>query len=159
MVRGKIIGAVLASVLCLPTAVAGANPVAPQAGTACPATVDAAMTWPAGATAPLVCDAGRWQSVTDPYPTGDRWVSYGPPMTLRGQGRPNPNLMSGAWTATPLDPETTCGATQVAVIPGSPTLGAPTVDEGATGQPLSLQVVPVLVTIEMTGDCLWQKSL
>ena len=54
-------------------------------------------------------------------------------MTLHGQGRPNPNLLSGAWTATPLSPDSACSATQSAVIPGSPTVGPPRVDRAAAG--------------------------
>jgi hypothetical protein len=150
--------AAAAAALGMSTAIAAADPVAPQLNTPCTVEIDDAMTWVAGTKAPLICSGGDWQAVTDPYPTSDRWASYGPAMTLHGQGRPNPNLMSGAWTATPLTPETSCGATQLAVIPGSPTVGAPKVDQGVAGQPLSLQVVPVLFTIELTGDCLWQKS-
>jgi hypothetical protein len=158
MLRCLMIGMATAAVVLSPAGVAGADPVAPRADSSCAADLDGAMTWPTGAKAPLACTAGRWRSVTDPYPTSDRWFSYGPAMALHGQGRPNPNLLSGDWTATPLSPEASCAATQLAVMPGSPTVGAPRVDHGAAGQPLLLEVVPVLYSIEMTGDCLWQKS-
>ncbi|MDX1890023.1 hypothetical protein [Mycolicibacterium sp. 050158] len=155
IVRWGVVGTVavaIAATMSIPGAVATASPATP-----CTAELDGAMTWPTGASAPLVCAGNQWQPVTDPYPTSDQWVSDGSTMTLHGQGRPNPNLLSGNWTATPLDPETRCEATQLAVIPGSPTVGAPRVDGAPAGQPLTLQVVPVLFTIEMRGDCLWQK--
>ncbi|WP_293240416.1 hypothetical protein [Mycolicibacterium sp.] len=79
-------------------------------------------------------------------------------MTLHGEGRRNPNLLSGEWIATPLTSESTCTATQLAVIPGSPTVGPPRIDEGTSGQALALEVVPRLFTIELAGDCLWQRS-
>lgn len=158
MLRWSLIGVAVAAVLVSPTVVALADPVAPQPTTACAPELDGAMTWPADAKAPLVCAGATWQPVADPYPISDEWVSYGPAMTLHGQGRPNPNLLSGDWTATPIDAQTRCSARQLAVIPGSPTVGAPRVDQAAIGQPLSLQVVPVLFSIEMTGDCLWQRS-
>jgi hypothetical protein len=153
-----MVGAAAVTMLLSSTGVAAADPVAPQADTSCAADLDGAMTWPTDAQAPLVCADTSWQPVVDPYPIDDRWVSYGPAMTLHGQGRRNPNLLSGDWTATPQTPETTCEATQLAVIPGSPTVGAPHVDKGDAGQTLSLEVVPVLYTIEMTGNCLWQRS-
>jgi hypothetical protein len=138
---------------------AAADPPAPQSGSACAASLAGAMTWPADAKAPLECDGatGQWQPVDTPYPIGDRWVSYGPVMTLHGEGRRNPTLLSGDWTATPLTSESRCAATQTAVVPGSPTVVPARTDEGDPGQPLSLQVVPRLVTIEMSGNCLWQK--
>ena len=157
MMRWRLIAAA-AAVLVLPPPVAWADPVVPQPDTPCTTALDGALSWPADAKVPFACAQAGWQPVTDPYPISARWVSTGPAMTLHGQGRPNPNLLSGAWVATPLSPESSCSATQLAVIPGSPTVGVPHVDEGATGQPLSFQVVPILFTIEMRGDCLWQKS-
>jgi hypothetical protein len=158
MMRSMAIGATVAALLAAPCGVAHAGPAAPSADTPCTADLDGAMTLPTGAKTPLVCGGATWEPVTDPYPISAKWVSSGPAMTLHGQGRPNPNLLSGAWTATPLSPETSCGATQLAVIPGSPTVGAPRVDRAAVGQPLSFDVVPILFTIEMSGDCLWQQA-
>jgi hypothetical protein len=158
MVCWKVIGAALAAMVLSPCGLATADPAVPKPGTSCAADLDGAMTWPTDAKSPLVCAAGSWEPVTDPYPISDRWVSYGRAMTLHGQGRPNPNLLSGDWTATPLSPDSHCAATQLAVSPGSPTVGAPRHDEAPAGQSLALKVVPVLFTIEMSGDCLWQKS-
>ena len=141
-----------------PTGVAAADPVAPQPNTSCTAGLKDAMTWPAGDKTPLACDGINWEPVTDPYPISDKWLSYGPVMTLHGEGRRNPTLESGDWTATPLTPESSCGATQFAVISGSPTIGPPQTSQGESGQSLTLAVVPRLFTIEMTGDCLWQRS-
>ena len=79
-------------------------------------------------------------------------------MTLHGQGRRNPMLESGDWTANPLTTESSCAATQLTVVSGTPTLSPPQIDRGNPGQSLKLEVLPRLFTIEMTGDCLWQKS-
>jgi hypothetical protein len=158
MWRWITIGVVLTEMAVSPTAVAAADPVGPQLGSNCPADAADAMTWPAGAQAPLVCAGAKWQAVADPYPMSDEWLSYGPVMTLHGQGRRNPMLESGNWTASPLTTESSCAATQFAVVSGTPTLGPPQTDRGTPGQSLTLEVVPRLFTIEMTGNCLWQKS-
>lgn len=153
-----VAGVAIAAAMSSATLVAGADPLAPAPDQSCAGNLVGAMTLPTGAKTPLVCTDGGWQSVTDPYPVSDRWLSYGPALTLHGEGRRNPLLESGEWVATPLDTETHCGATQLAVIPGSPTVGPPRVDTGDPGQSLALRVVPRLFSIEMSGDCLWQKS-
>lgn len=158
MLRYVVVGALVTAFALSPNAVASADPAAPQADPPCTAETKDALTWPAGATAPSVCDGTTWQPVTDPYPMSDEWASPGPAMTLHGQGRRNPMLESGRWTATPLTPETTCGATQFAVISGTPTLTPPQTDRGEPGQPLSLEMVPRLFTVELTGNCLWRRS-
>jgi hypothetical protein len=61
------------------------------------------MTWPQGAKMPLVCADQQWRTVTNPLPN-DRWLSFGPPMLLHGEGMRNPSVKSGDWTATPQDP-------------------------------------------------------
>lgn len=160
MLRWAGVMAATAAALLSAPALATADPVAPQPGTSCGANLSDAMTWPLDGTAPLVC-AGRpagyqWTTVDSPYPVSDRWVSFGPPMKLHGEGLRNASIQSGDWTATPLDPDARCGAEQIAVIPGVGA-GPPHDSEGEPGQPLSLQVVPKLFSIEMTGDCLWQR--
>jgi hypothetical protein len=129
---------------------------AARADTACGLTEAGAMTWPAGASAPLRCDGGQWAPVTDPYPASDRWVSQGPVMTLRGGARQNPAIEPGAWTATALTSDTRCRAEQVSVTYGKVD-GPPRVDESAPGESLNLEVIPRLLTIDLSGDCLWQK--
>lgn len=157
MLRYVVIGAMAAAFASSPLPVANADPVAPQTNASCTAELKDALTWPAGATAPMVCDGVNWQPVADPYPMSDEWLSTGPVMTLHGEGRRNPMLESGRWTATPLTPESTCGATQFAVVSGTPTLTPPQSDRGEPGRTLTLEVVPRLFTIELTGDCLWQR--
>lgn len=137
--------------------VASAGPADPGQGAPCAAAVDGAMTWLPGQSAPLVCAGGQWQPVTSPYPSSDRWLSYGPTLTLHGGARQNPALEPGRWTATPLAADTRCRAEQVSVTYGRVD-GPPRVDEGDPGQPLSLEVIPRLLTIDMSGDCLWQRT-
>jgi hypothetical protein len=139
-----------------PAAIASADPVVAQPDTACTSELQDAMTWLPGANGPVVCTAGQWQSDPDPYPHGDRWVSTGPTLTLRGGARQNPQLDPGDWTATPLRPGERCRAEQVSVTYGKID-GPPRVDEAAAGQPMALQVIPRLLTIDLSGDCLWER--
>jgi len=136
--------------------VASADPAVPQPGTPCGPNLIDAMTWLPDAKAPLVCTERGWQPVDTPYPVSDAWVSYGPPMKLHGEGLRNSSIRSGDWTATPLAPDDRCRAEQLPVVPGAG-VGKPRIDEAPPGQALSLQVVPLLFSIEMSGNCLWQK--
>jgi hypothetical protein len=140
-----------------PAAVASADPPAPQVGARCSTDLSEVMTWSADATMPLVCADERWQAVTSPQPPNDRWLSVGPAITLHGEGMRNPNVASGEWTATPRDPGSQCRAEQQTVVsPG--VLSSPQVSEGKTGQPLSLQLLPRLFSIELSGYCLWKRT-
>lgn len=138
-------------------AIAYADPAAPQPDSPCTADLTGATTMPPGQSLPLLCQGQQWQSVTEPGDPSDRWVSFGPAMALHGGGLRNPNLTSGAWTATPLEPEAQCAATQHAVISAG-VVGPAVVTEGKPGQQLSLQVLPSLFDIAMTGHCLWTRT-
>lgn len=139
---------------------AWADPAVPQADTPCTADFAGAMTWPANDKMPLVCagEGGgyRWTSVSEPPAPSDRWVSYGPPMRLHGEGLRNPSVKSGNWTATPLDPNSTCRAEQLVVVKAG-VLGDPQIAEAGKGQPLSFQVPPRLFSITMSGYCMWTR--
>ena len=114
------------------------------------------MTMPPGATLPMVCQNGQWQQAMTPQPPSDRWLSYGPEITLHGEGRRNPSVRSGEWTATPQQPTSQCRAEQTVVV--SPrVVSAPQVSEGEAGQPLEFTVAPRLFDIQLSGDCLWQR--
>jgi hypothetical protein len=142
--------------LLLSSAVATADPVAPQADTSCPSNYADAMTLAAGATMPLVCQNGQWQAVSTPQPPSDRWLSYGPEMPLYGEGRRNPNVRSGDWTATPQDSTSRCRAEQSTVLsPG--VVSPPEVTEAPQGQPLEFTILPRLFDIRLTGYCLWER--
>ena len=138
------------------SAVAAADPVAPQPDTPCASNLSDAMTWPPDAKMPLVCRESM-ASRHDPATAQRPMVELGPAMTLHGEGLRNPNVASGDWTATPQDSTSQCRAEQRAVVsPG--VVGPPQVAEGQTGQPLSFQVVPRLFSIEMGGYCLWTRE-
>jgi hypothetical protein len=156
MVRWTAAVLLFAAVTLTCPAVASADPLVPQVGTPCEPKLVDAMTWPPEAKAPLSCTAAGWQPVATPYPVSDRWVSYGPPMRLHGDGRRNPVIESGDWNATPLVPDGRCRAEQLPVVPGVG-LGPPRIDEGPPGQVLNLQLLPRLFSIDMTGHCLWEK--
>lgn len=140
----------------LTAAPAYAEPAVPQPDSTCPPELSGASTLPFGRSLPLTCQGQRWQAATAPTDPSDRWVSFGPVMALHGGGLRNPNLLPGSWTATPLDPDTRCAATQQTVISAG-VLGTPVVTEGTAGQPLSLEVLPSLFDISMTGHCLWER--
>jgi hypothetical protein len=133
-----------------------AEPAVPQPDTTCSADLTGSATLPFGRSLPLICREQRWQAATAPTDPSDRWVSFGPAMALHGGGLRNPNLLPGSWIATPLDPDARCAATQQTVISAG-VLGEPVVAEGVTGQPLSLQVLPSLFDISMTGHCIWER--
>jgi hypothetical protein len=156
MSRLVVLCALLAAALAVPPA-ASADPAAPQPDSPCPAEFTGATTMLPGQSLPLVCQGQRWQAVTAPGDPSDRWVSFGPAMALHGEGLRNPNLASGAWTATPLDPDARCAATQHAVVSAG-VVGPPVTAEGSPGQPLSLQVLPSLFDISMAGYCLWTRT-
>ena len=84
-------------------AVASADPEAPQPGTPCASNLSDVMTWPPADKIAAGVPGQQWQAVTTPQPPNDRWLSFGPPMTLHGEGLRNPNVASGDWTATPQD--------------------------------------------------------
>ena len=134
-----------------------AEPAVPQPDTTCPSDLTGTATLPFGRSLPLICQDQRWQAATAPTDPSDRWVSFGPVMALHGGGLRNPNLSAGSWTATPLDPGTRCAATQQTVISAG-VLGGPVVAEGNPGQQLSLQVLPSLFDISMSGHCLWERT-
>jgi hypothetical protein len=124
----------LTAALWSPT-VATADPVSPQPDTPCASNLSDVRTWPPGAKMPLVCRAQQWQLVATPQPPNDRWLSFGPPIMLHGEGLRHPDVASGNWTATPLNDETACRAEQLAVIPGFAAGRPPRVDQGDAGRP------------------------
>lgn len=159
---GWLAAAAAAGALTLGSPLAHADVPVPQAGAPCPGDFAGAMTQLPGGRDFLVCQAGpdepgNWSPVVEPFDPNSRWVSYGPEITLHGQGFRNPNLRSGQWTATPLDPETVCGADQVTVI-GPGELAPLAHSQGDPGQPLHLDVLPKLFTIALSGDCLWSED-
>lgn len=159
MLRWLSVPALLVAAVTLPLAVAVADPPVPQPDTSCTSNLADALTFLADGQTALVCtDGGRWQPVGTPYPNSDRWLSYGPPINLHGEGLRNSMIASGDWTASPLTGDTRCRAVQKAVILGTPNVGPAVTTEGEPGQPLSFQVVPKLFSIELSGDCLWQRG-
>ena len=139
-----------------------ADPAVPQQDTPCSANFADAMTSAPDDNMPLLCaeqpnGAYEWKSVTSPYPVSDRWLTYGPELKLHGEGLRDGRIKSGDWIATPQDANTQCRARQIAVVDAG-VVGPPQITEGAMGKPVSIQVVPRLFSIQMTGYCLWAKA-
>ena len=149
-----------AAAACLAPALGGpaasADSPEPQPGSSCPAELSGAMTLLPDRTDFLVCE-GSWTPAAVPFPPNDKWLSVGPAMTLHGEGMRNPNLRSGQWTGTPRDPTTTCAAEQLTIVRAG-VLAPPQDSRGVAGQPLSVQVLPRLFSIELSGDCLWSRD-
>ena len=145
----------------VPGAVAHADVNPPAVGAWCSAELADTMTLLPDQTTYVTCQqAGTgyaWAMVQTPFPPNDQWLSYGPAITLHGQGMRNPNLSSGQWTATPQDPDSACRATQTTVVEAG-VLAAPQVSEGDHGEPLPLEMLPKLFYIELAGNCLWVKD-
>ncbi|CAN5639298.1 hypothetical protein BH11ACT6_BH11ACT6_15710 [soil metagenome] len=125
----------------------------PAPGASCPAP-DALTKLPDHTV--LTCAGGTWTTFGGPYPSSETWVSDVTGITLHGQGLRNPEIMSGAWTATPLDPAAVCVVQQASVVSAGE-VGPAETTTGQPGQPLDFQVLPVVFSITLSGDCLWQK--
>ena len=57
----------------------------------------------------------------------------------------------------PRDPATMCAAEQLTIVRAG-VLAPPQDSRGVAGQPLSVQVLPRLFSIELSGDCLWSRD-
>lgn len=140
-------------------AVVHADFAVPAPGLAC--STSGAMTVLPDGTEFLICKEQTgvlaWAPVRAPVTPNDSWVSYGPEITLHGEGAGNPSLESGQWSAIPRDPATQCGASQVTDA-GHGASTPPQTVQGKPGQALMLTVLPKLFTISLTGDCSWTKQ-
>lgn len=105
----------------------------------------------------LQCTNGTWQQFDDPYPSSDLWLTTGPELMLHGQGRRNPEVKAGPWTATPQTTEAKCGAEVVDVL-GAGETSEPRMFSADAGQPLSFEISDHLFTVKLSGYCLWQRG-
>jgi hypothetical protein len=159
--RGMLLGMALVGTSLASGALAHADAAVPGVGAACAVELDGAMTLLPDGTTYVTCQQSGpdygWAAVQTPFPPNDTWLSYGPAITLHGQGMRNPNLSSGQWTATPQDPETACRVTQTTVVEAG-VLATPEVSEGEQGKPLTVEMQPKLFYAELAGDCLWVRD-
>ena len=161
MIRHALVALLAGPVVLASASLAHADADVPQVGSPCAADLADAMTLlPDQSTYVNCAESGvgdAWSPVQTPFEPSDRWLSYGPPITLHGQGMRNPNLSSGQWTATPRDSQTRCTVTQTTVVQAGE-LAAPQVTEGEPGTPLAVAMQPKLFYVELAGDCLWVKD-
>jgi hypothetical protein len=140
---------------------AHADPIAPALQSPCSEELAGTMTLLPDEQTYVACQedaAGYiWTAVATPFEPNDAWLSYGPAITLHGQGMRNPNLSSGSWTATPRDSETVCRVQQETVIEAG-VLSTPQLTEGNPGQPLEVAMAPKLFYAELAGNCLWERD-
>lgn len=137
-----------------------ADPDPPALGDGCAAALSGAMTLLSDGQTYAICqeviDSAVWAAVPTPFEPSDTWFSYGPAITLHGQGMRNPNLRSGNWSATPQDTETSCRVEQRTVVAAG-ALSAPEVALGEPGKPLDVEMQPKLFYVELSGNCLWNR--
>lgn len=154
-------GAFVAALAVMAGGTAHADAPAPQAGAPCAAELADVMTLLPDGQTYAVCRQGPagavWAEVQTPFEPNDAWLSYGPVITLHGQGMRNPNLSSGNWTATPLDPDAACRAEEQTVVEAG-VLSPPEVFGGEPGKPMALPMLPKLFYLQLSGHCLWTRS-
>ena len=141
---------------------AHADVITPALEAACPAELNGVMTLLPDGQTYVVCQeeiAARfaWRAAPVPFEPNSKWLSYGPPINLHGQAMRNPNLSSGPWTATPQDPQTVCRAQQQTVIAAG-MLAPEQVFQAKPGQSLSVEMLPKLFYVALSGNCLWTED-
>lgn len=141
---------------------AHAEPAVPQLGGACPPEPAGVMTLLADQQTYAVCQRNpdgdyTWAAAPTPFEPNDAWRSYGPPISLHGQGMRNPNVISGAWTGIPQDPDAQCRAEQQVVVEAG-VLSPPVVSEARAGEDLAVRLLPRLFSLTLSGDCLWTRD-
>jgi hypothetical protein len=161
MKRYRLALLALAVAAALAPGFAHADMVAPQVQAPCAADLAGAMTLLPDERTYVTCQEGAagydWAAAPVAFEPNDTWLSYGPAITLHGQGMRNPNLTSGRWTATPRDSETVCRAQQETVVEAG-VLSTPQLSEGEPGQPLEVAMAPKLFYVELAGNCLWERD-
>ena len=161
MTAGVAAVAVSAAATLIAPPLVTAEPAAPQPGAPCSESIAGALTQLPDLMTVLQCGdqhSGeyRWQTFDYPYPNSDRWLTYGPQLTLHGEGQRNREIDSGDWIAYPQTSDGQCKAAQLD-LRGEGERSQPQVSTGEPGQPLKIRVLPLLFTVELTGYCLWQK--
>lgn len=148
---------------CAVVATAAALSAAPIAGadpatdTACTPALAGVMSKKPTADVDMLCKDAMWYPQPADGPPSDRWVTFGPTLTLRGDALPNPNVLMGSWTAKPLGPWTRCRAVQqTGVGPGA--LSPPLIDTSPPNSPMAFDMEYHVVTARLSGYCLWERQ-
>ena len=161
MKRYVVAPLVLAAATVVWPGVAHGDPIPPGLQTPCPAELVGTMTLLPDEQTYVICQEGAagyaWTAAPVPFEPNDTWLSYGPAITLHGQGMRNPNLSSGWWTATPQDDETECRVQQETVVEAG-VLSQPQVSQAAKGEQLSVEMLPKLFYVELSGNCRWEQD-
>jgi hypothetical protein len=129
----------------------------PATDTSCTPALGGVMSKKPTADVVMLCKDGMWYPQPADSPPSDRWVTFGPTMTLRGEALPNPNLVAGTWTATPLGPWTRCRSVQQTGVAAN-AISPPQPDQGAPNMPMTFQVVNQVITTQLSGYCLWVRN-
>lgn len=159
---GTVVSALAVAGAVFSSGIAHADVIPPQLEAPCSADLADVMTLLPDEQTYVVCqeeigDRFAWRAAPVPFEPNSTWLSYGPAINLHGQAMRNPNLSSGPWTATPQDPQTVCRAQQQTVIAAG-VLAAPEVFQGKPGQSLSVEMLPKLFYVQLSGNCLWAED-
>jgi hypothetical protein len=151
MIR-TLVAAVATALVTAPVALAD-----PATDTSCTPALAGVMSKKPAADVVMLCKDRMWYPQPADAPPSDRWVSFGPTLTLHGEGLPDPNLVQGSWNAIPLGPWTRCRSVQqTGYAPGA--ISKPVADQGSPNTPMSFEVEANVVTIQFSGYCLWMRS-
>jgi hypothetical protein len=142
------------------TAAATHAPIAaadPATDTSCTPALAGVMSKKPTADVDMLCKDAMWYPQPADGPPSDRWVTFGPTLTLRGDALPNPNVLMGSWTAKPLGPWTRCRAVQqTGVGPGA--ISPPLIDQSPPNSPMAFDMEYHVVTARFSGYCLWERQ-
>jgi hypothetical protein len=152
MIRIPALFAMAAAVTVVPVATAD-----PATDTSCTPNLAGLSSQQQGGSAPVRCETDQWVPIPQPADPIDRWVSFGPALTLHGQAMANPNMLAGSWTATPIGPFARCRSVQQAVVVAG-MLSPPQVDQGPPNLPMTFDIVPNAFTIHLSGYCTWVRN-
>ena len=150
-IRVLVAGLAAVSAITAPTAVAD-----PAIDTSCTPDLAGVLSKRAASEVIMLCRDGMWWPQPADVPPSDRWVSFGPTLTLRGEALPNPNVVQGTWTARPLGPWTRCRSVQQSGVAAS-AISPPLADQGPPNSPMSFPIDPNVVTVQFSGYCLWVR--
>jgi hypothetical protein len=145
-----VLVAIVTATLCgAPVAVAD-----PATDTSCTPALEGVTTKKLEADVVMLCRDGMWYPQPADAPPSNRWVSWGPTLTLRGEALPNPNINMGRWLARPLGEWTRCRSLQqTGVAAGA--VSKPIADQGSIDVPMLFDIVTNAVTVHFSGYCLW----
>jgi len=129
----------------------------PATDTSCTPALAGVMSKKSTSDVVMLCKDQMWYPQPADVPPSDRWVTFGPTLTMRGEALPNPNVLMGTWTAKPLGPWTRCRAVQQSGV-AAESISKPLVDQSPPNSPMAFDIGFHVVTARLSGYCLWERQ-